>query len=479
MNQFGEIQIPEIEEKKRFGRRPRRNRKPAAGILAGVLLLAAAAAFAFVRLYDTDERVILKAFRNLAEEALERRELWETAAGNGQGNGTPGNGQSENGQSENVPSGDRTGQNQPDRWFDRISLETVCNLSGEGLPFTLGVDTVLARDAEARKMKACTKFSVSNTKLAELEFYGGDDELIVRLPDFSEKNFTFDGERIDVQYNGSLFAKIFGTLQNREISINLFPERTPVPWIRYLEGWQEKVGIEKLENAVNISVPERDDRQYRCSQYRLTISADWMNALIMDCMEASGNPLAEEGITAEITGDIAIILAIEEKNDRLVRISLEEPFGFSVGNAEHRTVFETSGEICFLGEARSIDDILVSMKTEMPLSALGLDERLLAVFGNRAGTEDVIEADLSAEVLYDENDTSVTADLHRLTVSVDRIGNFKLTGKAKIEPLREEIEEPSGERIRLFEITEEAYADLRDQIMKKVWRWMKALSVFG
>ncbi len=455
MNQFEEIQIPEIEEKKHFGRPFRRNWKTAAGIFAGIAAAAAIAAFVFVRLYFTEERIILRAFRNLAEEISECQELWETAAGTGPGNGQAGDG------------------------LDRIKLETVCNLSGEGLPFTLGVDTTLAWDAAARKLEAGTKFSVSNTKLAELELYGDGSELILRLPDFSEKNFAFDAERIDEQYNASLFANIFGTLQNHEISVNLFSKRNPVSWLQYLDGWQEMVSIEKLENPIDINVPEKNDRQYRCSQYRLTISADWMNALMKDCTEASGGTLSEKGITVETAGDIAVIIAVEEKNDRIVRISSEEPFRIRVGNEEGGIAFETSGEICFLGEARSIDDIFVSMQTKMPIQALGIDERLLAAFGSKSGTEDTIAVDLRAETFYHENDTRVTAELHGLTVSVDRIGSFKLTGKAELEPLSEELKGPAGERIRLFEITEDEYRELRDQIMKKIWRWMKALSFFG
>lgn len=448
MEQMEEIQIPEIEERKQWG--GTRRRKIAAGILTGCVIVFLAGIFAFVKWYYSEENVFLRACRNLTGEVLERQKLWEDATGKGPGDE-----------------------------LDRIKLTTVCNLSGDGLPMTLGVDTVLERDADARKMKACTKFSVSNSKLAELDVYGEDKELIVTLPDFFEKNFVFDAERIDIQYNNSLFANLFGTLKDCEISIDLFPEGKPVSWAEYLEGWKDNIQIEKLDKAAAITVPERDDRQYRCSQYRLTISADWLNQLAEDYLEAEGGFPEEEGITVGIVRDIAVVVAIEEKNDRIVRISLEEPFVVSVeGEADGITV-KTSGSICFLGEGRSIDDIFVSLQTEVPLTALGLDERLLAAFGNRSGTEDNMVMDLRTETLYDENDMCVTSKLHGLTISVDRIGSFKLTGEMELEPLRESVEAPVGESIRLFEITEEEYRDLRDQIMKKIWRWLKALSIFG
>lgn len=472
MEQLGEIKIPEIEEKKHWNRKW----KMAAGILAGCIVVILAAAIVFIRLYFTEERALLKAFRNLSEEIQERQALWEEASGNGAADS-----------------------------LDQIRLTTVCNLSGEELPFTLGVDTTLLRDADARRMKADTEFSVMNNKLVELNLYGEDRTLCVGLPDLFEQNLVFDTEQIDVQYNASLFAEKFGALEGHAISIDLFPAQGFLSWMQYLENWQEGISMEKLEELIDINVPERENRKYRCSQYRLTISKDWVNGRIAEIRTAAeeqaaaeekagtaaGAEAEENGITAdpgkekeaEITGaitrDIIVTIAVEEKNDRIVRISLEEPIAAAIGEKEREIELEVSGDICFLGEDRSIDDIVVSMESEVPLTVLGLDEWLLTVFGSKDGTEDKIEMQLRAELLYDENDTSVTADLHKLTVSVDRFGTYKLTGEAVLMPLQEAIEPPAGETIRLFEITEEEYQDLEQQIMQKVWRWMKAYSIFG
>lgn len=472
MEQLGEIQIPEIEEKKQWNRKW----KMAAGILAGCIVVILAAAIVFARLYLTEERALLKALRNLSEEIQERQALWEEASGNG--------------------AADRLNQ---------VKLTTVCNLSGEELPFTLGVDTILLRDADARRMKADTEFSVMNNKLVELNLYGEDRTLCVGLPDFFEQNLVFDSEQIDVQYNASLLAEKFGALEGHAISIDLFPAQSFLPWMQYLKSWQEGISMEKLKEVIDINVPERENRKYRCSQYRLTISKDWMNGRIAEIRAAAeeqataeekagtaaGVEAEENGITAEpgkekeaevtgaITRDIIVIIAVEEKNDRIVRISLEEPVAVSVGEKEQKIEIEVSGDICFLGEGRSIDDIVVSMESEVPLTVLGLDEWLLTVFGSKDGTEDKIEMQLRAELLYDENDTSVTADLHKLTVSVDRFGTYKLTGEAVLMPLQEAIEPPAGEAVRLFEMTEEEYQDLEQQIMRKIWRWMKAYSIFG
>lgn len=290
MEQFGEIQIPEIEEKKRWSRK----RKIAAGIFAGCIIMSVIAVFIFSKWYFTEERAFLRAFQKLAGEARERQELWEEVTENG-----------------------------PADSLDQIQLTTICNLSGEELPFTLGVDTTLKRDVDARKMQAETKCSVMNNQLAELNVYGEDGTFIVTFPDFWEQNFVFDAERIDIQYNESLFAEIFGTLEDCEISIDLFRKKEPVQWIKYLVDWQKEINLEKLENPIDIGVPERDDRKYRCSQYRLTISKDWINTMMMDYIVSILG--VEKGVVVEIAQDLVIVVAIEEKTDRIVRISVEEP----------------------------------------------------------------------------------------------------------------------------------------------------------
>lgn len=434
MEQLGEIQIPDIEEKKHWNRKW----KIAAGIFVGCIVLFAMAAIVFAKYYFTEERALLKAFRNLAGEIQEWQELWEEASGN-------------------KPEGD----------LNRIKLTTIYNLSGDDLPFTLGVDTILLRDADAREMKAGTEFSIMNNKLVEWNIYGEDETLYMSLPDFFEQNLVFDTKQIDVQYNASLFAEKFGAWEDYALSIDLFPVKKPMAWMQYLENWQEGISMEKLETLIDINVLEKDNKQYRCSQYRLTISKDWIN-----------DRIPEDAPVLEIAQDIVVVIAVDEKNDRIVRILLEEPFSLSIETEERKIEMKTTGSVSFLGEDRSIDDIVVSMESELPLAVLGLDEQFLAVFG-KDGSKDKIRMQMNTELLFDENDTSVTANLHKLTVSVDLFGTYKLTGETVLEPLREAIEPPAGENIRLFEMTEEQYRDLRRQVMQKIGHWMKAYSIFG
>ncbi len=450
MEQFEEILIPEIEiNDKRHGRR-----RFAVWTAAACAIVLIAAGFLVIRWYGSEERALVKGMLNLAEEVKERQALWETASGNA-----------------------------PEDPFGAMKMTTVFNVSSEELPVTLGVDTVFLRDAKARRLRADTEISVMNNKLAGVSLIGLDHTLIVTIPAFFRQNLELDTQRIDRQYNDSLFAEKFGRIEDLEVSLDLFPEETGAIWrelygnlsecMEYIRdnGIQNggilndhmyTVEIEKLEKPLVISVPEKDNKQYQCSQYRIEISYGEEEADAPECM---------------------VLLAAVDENDRIVQITLEETdimIRRKSGESDPAQIqyinLKLTGSVNFLGEERSIDDIIVNMQAEIPLYILPLDKRLLSVFGNRFDREEeTIEIQAGAEIVYDENDSSVTTQLHKLTVAVDRIGSFKVTGKAVAEPLREAIAEPEGETIRLFEITGAQYQDLEAQFWQRIWRWLKAI----
>ena len=136
-----------------------------------------AAGFLVIRWYGSEERALVKGMLNLAEEVKERQALWETASGNA-----------------------------PEDPFGAMKMTTVFNVSSEELPVTLGVDTVFLRDAKARRLRADTEISVMNNKLAGVSLIGLDHTLIVTIPVFFRQNLELDTQRIDRQYNDSLFA---------------------------------------------------------------------------------------------------------------------------------------------------------------------------------------------------------------------------------------------------------------------------------
>lgn len=453
MEELDEIPIPEIEEK------PHKKRKRTAVIAAlCVIVLAVAITVFAVKIYSAPERAFMNGLRNMAEEMRERQELWETAAGN----------------------------TEEDR-KDSIKATVILNASAKELPVTLGIDTVLLKDENARKLSASTQLSVMNRKLVELNLYGDAESIIFNLPAFWEQNFAFDTGRIDEQYNASLFAEEWGELENQKIVMDFFPDEGTLSWKELMIQCREilemvfdkekrdsvsgfpDIRIEKLEEDIVLGrYPDEEDErlngeniQYQCSQYRILISGIGTESKAGNGSHTSNNIAFSE--------DIALLAAVDE-NDRIVQISLEEPFFFDG--------MELTGKLLFLGEAtgktRSIDDIVVDLQIEVPLDVLSIDTSLLSAFGNQIAeelTEESIVIQIDAEAVYDENDTSVTVNLDELTASVDRIGTFGLTGGLTLEPLQEEVEPLMGETIRIFEITEEEYDELERQLRQKLLRW--------
>ena len=418
MEQQDEILIPEIEDK------PNRKRKLAVGIAAVCIVAVVAVVAVFAKVYFSENRALVKGLQNLAVEVQERHELTEQ---------------------------NKTGA---------VKEVTSFNVSVEALPVTLGIDTQILCDVDARKLRSSMAVSVMNMNLAKVEIYGEDETLAVAVPTIWDQNFVFDTKQIDRQYNNSLLAEKWGRIDELpEISLDLFAEREPLPWRELVTHVQEilkELEIERVEEKIAVNIPEKDNKQYQCSQYRVVL------------------PIAEVvGLEWNVSDEDMILLLSIDENDRIVQISLEEPLQFVEG--------ELTGSVSFVGEERSIDDIIVNMQIEGKADMSQLDESLLSELDS-IGMEQTIEVEIemNAECVFDESDTSVTINLDKLTVSVTDLGVIKVNGSIASEPFGEEIEPLEGESIRIFEITEEEYDALVWQMAKKLlWKANIAEKLFG
>ena len=417
MEQQDEIMIPEIEDK------PNKKRKPAVGIAAVCIVAVVAVVVVIAKVYFGENRALVKGLQNLAAEVQERQELTEQ---------------------------NKTGA---------VNAETSFNVSVEDLPVTLGIDTQILRDSEARKLRASTAVSVMNMNLAKVEFYGEEETLAVAVPTIWEQNFVFDTKQIDRQYNNSLLAEKWGRLDGLpEISFDLFAERERLPWKELVIHCQEilkDLEIERIEEKIAVNIPEKDNKQYQCSQYRVVMPVEEI-----------------KGMEWDVSDENMILLLSIDENDRIVQISLEEPLLLPAEG-------ELTGSISFVGEDRSIDDIIVNMQIEGKADMSGLDESLLSELDG-IDLEQTIEIEMNAECIFDEYDTGVTINLDKLTASVTDLGAFNMKGSITLKPLGEEIEPLVGESMRIFEITEEEYDALVWQMTKKLlWKTSIAGKLFG
>lgn len=454
MGQFGEINIPEIREKKN------RNRP-----LMIVLILVYAVIFAalvyggvlVVKAYNSDERKLIKGFSNLAEEINERQKLWEDG-----GAGLGGE--------------------------ESTRTDITFNISGENLPVTLGIDISMLVDNSAHKMRSDTVFSVMNNDIMESEIYGDDDSIMISLPDLFEQNLEFSPDNIVKQYNNSLLADKMGPWERDDVSINLFPEESDAAQSVMIEDRIKKItdilkdkdsdisaskfSVEKLDEPVIFSFPEKEE-QHECSRYRIVIPKEWI-----EIIEEESRDLVADMSDTEATSDIArdvIVFVDMDKNNRILRFSLEEPMQYMVESEEYAGIASVGVSISLMGEERSIDDIAVSMDMELVLSVLDYEEKNSDIFDEHFSGEEKLHFHVETETKYDENDICVTTEINEFTISADSIGSFSITGEINAEPLNEEIKPLKGETISLFHITEEEYDDLQGQIQRSLLKWMAML----
>lgn len=454
MEQWSEINIPQIEEK----RNKNNNRKIVviAALVCVVLGVAAAAAGTIIaRAYNSPERRLIKGVVNLAKEAAQRQQLWEA---------------------ENSS--------------EALQMEASFNMSGDELPFTIGVDERMLRDDSAHKMQSDVVLSVMNNDILECMVYAEDDRIMISIPDIWRQNFEFHPDRIDRQYNNSLLAEKFGQLEGGDISLNLFPDEVESSsFAEIFEDWTEKyadnlrgensggfaskVSIEKLEEPVSVSDERSGGKSYKCSRYRIVIPKEWIDITEIDGKE--NIYMAGNDMTMEIESDMVLLIDME-KGSKIVRISMEEPVRVNFETEGYIGVASVKGSISFFGEERSIDDIVVKSETKL---IMGLLEEELEKFGisDSSSLEEEMNLTFDTEIKYDKDDTRVTMEINELTISDDIIGDIRMTGTVDIEPLKEEILPLDGETIQIFEITEDEFDDLEEQLQNVLLKWFGIFSL--
>lgn len=471
MEPIKEINIPEIEEKPQ-----KNNKKVLVTVLSCIAVLAimAAVGIFIVRAYYSDERKLIKGLQKLAEEINERRQLWEEASGSVM---------TENAFEGNAAVGNESAENESAYGLGAMKMITSLNLSGDDLPITLGVDTMLLRDISAHRMRTSTALSVMNNELIGLVIYGDDDKLMLSVPDLWRQNLEFAPERIDRQYNDSLLAEKFGSIESSEVSVDLFPEKDSVSlsgkFKRNFEDSAVKISIEKLEGPIMTGVSDKDgklydDRKYECSPYNVTIPKEWFVGVKAD--DGATVDMQTADAAAAIMQDVELLIYMG-KNSRIIGIALKEPLQFSVKYGDYEEIAEIRGSAYFLGEGRSIDDIVVNMEAEITMDSLNPERKELSGGGNNFTGEEKMGLQLKTEIGYDKDDTRITMDVDELTIYIDDGAAFRVTGEIGIEPLREEILPLDGETIQLFKITEDEYEDLKSQLQKKLLKWITLFSI--
>ena len=434
---MNEILIPVIEE------RPGKNWKKAAGILTVCFLMVLCIFGIIYIVYNTPERRIMRGFGHLAEEIKELKDKSNSSQDGG-------NGLQE--ESAGLQSGG-------------LQVSTKFNVSGEGLPNTIGVDTILMVEPEEQgrnRISADTKFSVMNNELASVNLYIDEREDLIQaaLPDFWDGHLELDQDNLDSQYNKSVIANYWGTVPENGISLHLPAKRLTMQQL--LDGMTvEETGNVTVEETGDATVGEVKNvtigtvagrtRQYKCKQYQV-----WFPEL---------------GITAEI--------ALDRKN-YIRKIVLPESWKIVEAESDKGTsvlpemICIESAQFTLFGERHSIDDIGISIGIRIESEKWNW----LTVASSEKG---LLQADLQLEgkIICGEkgrNDAAVSFELSELTLLVDDLGEYRITGTASAGRLAMHPQPLTGEAVVITELPEETYLEIEENIREEIEKWQKTYS---
>lgn len=367
---------------------------------------------------------------------------------------------------------------------------------------TLGVDTDLYKDMQAKELDSSTTISVMNYEVAHLNLYGNEEVICFSVPELFLEDMYFDAENVVSQYNDSVFADddLFGKMSIEDFNVELFPEDGGAvsSWTsadfyseeygEQLKACRESMTIDKVEKGL----------------YRIQFTQQDTDRLIMDMLHGYDDAYGIKEIDLDeemedydqfIASDVSFLFEIN-KDNRIESITLEHPIELLDGEAS------MDMELFFLGEDRSIDKIQGKVKMVSVL-----DEEMEAVFQIvQTMKEDEYQFDMDMKYMdYGEEDysskmklsmnsdaskdtfdmafsmkedgdtfemvaegglddivrgESFVLDLDEFTVSMDGEELCKITGDIEVEPLKEKITPSAEAETAIFEMSYDEIGDI-------------------
>lgn len=369
---------------------------------------------------------------------------------------------------------------------------------------TLGIDTDLYKDMQAKELDSSTTLSVMNYEVAQLDLYGNEDVICFSVPELFLENMYFDTENVVSQYNDSVFAEddLFGKSSMEDFSVELFPDEDDSASIgswTSASKFMEKYGkdIEACRESMTIEKVEK-------GLYRMRFAQPDTDRLVMDMLhdytEIYG--MGEIDLDEEmedydqfIASDVSFLFEIN-KNNRIESVTLENPVELLDGEAS------MDMELFFLGEGRSIDKIqgkvtmvnVLGDKMEAVCQLVQtLDEDDYQIdmdmkymdYGQEDYSDKVkftMNCDASKDTfdmvlsMKEDGDTfemaaegslddivqgeSFALELDEFTMDMDGEELCKITGDISVEPLKEKITPSAEAQTAIFEMSYTELADL-------------------
>ena len=404
----------------------------AAGILAVCFLIGLCIAGIMHAIYNTPEKRVIKGLTYLEEEIGELRE--------DMGN--------------------------------ELQISTIFNVSGDKLPATIGVDTVLQIEGQNTQTGQCkaladTRFSVMNNELAKLRLYIDEKEGIIQaaLPDIWDGYLEFEQDHLDTQYNQSVIADYFGTIPENGLSLHLpgsilqIVSQSQSVLRKLIED--EDLAVEEIGN-VTIQA-EGGTHRYKCRKYRIYFSEP---EITIEAALDRKNHIREMVLSEswDITEQ-----PLSSNGDQMLP---GQGQNLQTGILPEMIRIENS-QIALLGERRSIDDMNVNYR-------ICTESEKWSWLTEASADKDLLQADLQldARVICGQGDTVVTVELPKLTILVDGLGEYRVMGVVNADRQSVQVEALTGEASSITEMSEETYLEIEERIEKEIEKWQNA-DLFG
>lgn len=369
----------------------------------------------------------------------------------------------------------------------------------EGLEdFSLCLDGTILCDMKNEKLKEEMSISLSYYELLSFQMAVDKTDVYLDIPALYDGSICFDSQKINEQYNNSIFKDYLGEELQEEVSFNFFESAS---YTTDFFGDYKKDILKTIRNAEitgqdGVLAIEVGGKSVNCKGYFVTFKKDDINAILESLYEESG----VTGESAYLLDDDLELLVYLDKKCVIRQIQTEadiclegvdETMSLALRFAGEENSFDVlKGKIgtTIEGEAVEFDFDYAAvmegkeMQQNMQLKAkmtttdiLGLDYD--AVWNADDGSfemdmemnvaDENYVLEMAGDVETDSKD-SFAINFRDCAIYYDDVKLGSLDASCRIEPLNEEISMPTGKTYPIFEFTEEDLATFALECYEKL-----------
>lgn len=345
-----------------------------------------------------------------------------------------------------------------------VKADYSVNISGNPMlnGMTLGLDGMVKRDMENQKLYLSADASTSLIPLLSAEVYADSEDVYFQIPEIYAGSVIFQSEDFDGQYNESALRDYIGKTIDQDIDFDFYRE---------FPSWEK--GEESFLDAYHGDV-KAFLKDIHISEEKGYVMEKGKEAILQEALGQKQKltsyilMISSEKLGLRESVKIRIVL---NQNNRIVMVEAAEGVLLQDDYRGYGTLLLCGGNVSIdkvsfeggLTRREGGVDIHSNMTMTMEYHS---DLQEVQLVGN--GTMDIWEPGLAAEwdvslseYVPNERATVSVQNLH-LAKEKEELG--KVTGKAILQPMTEEITIPSDEEYALFEMNKLELGVL-------LWKW--------